>query len=140
MYVLIFVFFYWLVFLLGGLLNQYCVCACAQLLSHFYMHYWGWKGLWDWYRATITKHIWSSLMQAGSLWVAWIHKYLLNGKIFWDVKPPRIALRDGEKFWSLGNLWEDFLINRKLEMGVGLIYGMIIGIHKGSLVTDLILE
>ena len=31
-------------------------------------------------------------------------------------------------------------LNGKLEMGVGLIYGMIIGIHKGSLVTDLILE
>lgn len=34
------------------------------------------------------KHIWDLFIDAGSLWVAWVHTYLLQGKNFWYVHIP----------------------------------------------------
>ncbi|CAN1182680.1 hypothetical protein LINPERPRIM_LOCUS20635, partial [Linum perenne] len=39
-----------------------------------------------WNCANVSRHIWSLLMKAGSLWVAWIAKYKLKGHNFLEVK------------------------------------------------------
>jgi len=49
----------------------------------------GLKRITDWNRSTVTSHIWNLLIQAGSLWVAWVHKYLLKGKNLREVKIPQ---------------------------------------------------
>jgi len=43
----------------------------------------------SWNRVAIMKHIWNLFINAGSLWVAWIHANLLKGKCFWTVKIPQ---------------------------------------------------
>ena len=48
----------------------------------------GLKKLQDWNRVDVTKHIWDLFIDAGSLWVAWVHTYLLQGKNFWYVHIP----------------------------------------------------
>lgn len=32
------------------------------------------------------RHIWNIFARAGSLWIAWVKKYILKGKSFWQVK------------------------------------------------------
>lgn len=38
------------------------------------------KKLVDWKRAAILRHIWSIFSRSGSLWVAWVHVNLIQGK------------------------------------------------------------
>ena len=42
----------------------------------------------DWNRVDVTMHIWDLFIDAGSLWVAWVHTYLLQGKSFRNVQIP----------------------------------------------------
>ncbi len=42
----------------------------------------------DWNRAAVMKHIWNLFTQSGSLWVAWVHDFLLKGMCFWSIKIP----------------------------------------------------
>lgn len=48
----------------------------------------GIKKLEDWNKASILRHICNLFARAGSLWVAWVKEYLLEGKSFWEVKTP----------------------------------------------------
>jgi hypothetical protein len=40
----------------------------------------------DWNLAAMMRHIWNIFARAGSLWIAWVKKYLLKGKSLWQVK------------------------------------------------------
>lgn len=46
----------------------------------------GIKDIAIWNKACMLKNLWSELIQAGSLWVAWVHKYLIKGKNVWTLK------------------------------------------------------
>ncbi|CAN1153049.1 LINE-1 retrotransposable element ORF2 protein [Linum perenne] len=46
----------------------------------------GLRDMRSWNYANVARHIWSLLMKVGSLWVAWIGKYRLKGRDFWEVK------------------------------------------------------
>lgn len=49
----------------------------------------GLKRLEVWNQAAIMWHIWLLFKRAGSLWVAWVLKYLLKGRSFLEVKVPQ---------------------------------------------------
>jgi len=49
----------------------------------------GLKRLEVWNQAAIMRHILLLFTRAGSLWVAWVLKYLLKGRSFWEVKVPQ---------------------------------------------------
>ncbi|CAN0889477.1 LINE-1 reverse transcriptase homolog [Linum grandiflorum] len=44
----------------------------------------GVRSLEDWNCACIFRHVWSVLMKAGSLWIAWLNHYRFKGRSFWD--------------------------------------------------------
>lgn len=48
----------------------------------------GIKSLRTWNRAAMMKHIWAILTDKDSLWVAWVHKYLIKGNPFWKISVP----------------------------------------------------
>ncbi|GKV32308.1 hypothetical protein SLEP1_g40922 [Rubroshorea leprosula] len=39
----------------------------------------------------ILKHIWLLFSKAGSIWVAWVHEYLIKGRSFWTLSIPADA-------------------------------------------------
>jgi hypothetical protein len=49
----------------------------------------GLKNLEIWNSSSMMRHIWSLFARAGSIWVAWVHAYLLKGRSFWSVSIPQ---------------------------------------------------
>ncbi|GLT73885.1 hypothetical protein SLA2020_457150 [Shorea laevis] len=45
----------------------------------------GLKSLVSWNQMCILKHIWLLFSKAGSIWVAWVHEYLIKGRSFWTL-------------------------------------------------------
>ncbi|XP_022714585.1 uncharacterized protein LOC111274234 [Durio zibethinus] len=45
----------------------------------------GLKDLLTWNQACILKHLWSLSSQVGSIWIAWIHIYVLKGQSLWEM-------------------------------------------------------
>jgi hypothetical protein len=62
------------------------------------------------------RHIWSIFAQSGSIWVAWVQKYLLKGKSFWCVSVPNNSSWCWRKLLNLRGLARGFL---KFEVGIG---------------------
>jgi hypothetical protein len=61
-------------------------------------------------------HVWSLFASSGSLWVAWIHNYMLKGKSFWCVKIPQNCSWCWRKILKLRGIAKSFL---KHEIGDG---------------------
>lgn len=34
------------------------------------------------------QHVWSLFARSGSIWIAWVHEYLLKGMSFWSISVP----------------------------------------------------
>jgi hypothetical protein len=41
-----------------------------------------------WNISSMMRHVWSIFAKSGSIWVAWVHEYLLKGRSFWNVSIP----------------------------------------------------
>ncbi|CAL1371778.1 unnamed protein product [Linum trigynum] len=39
-----------------------------------------------WNKACVVRHVWNVLISSGSLWVAWVQRYRIKQKSFWDLK------------------------------------------------------
>ncbi|GJX41720.1 hypothetical protein Tco_0256710 [Tanacetum coccineum] len=60
-------------------------------------------------KALISTHIWSLLLRKESLWVKWIHTYMLNGRTFWEI-PFRGKMSWGwRKILQVRNLVQPFI-------------------------------
>ncbi|GAA0172948.1 hypothetical protein LIER_26668 [Lithospermum erythrorhizon] len=46
----------------------------------------GLKGLHDWNRACMAKHVWNLSERKKTLWIKWINRYRLKGQSFWGIK------------------------------------------------------
>lgn len=49
----------------------------------------GFKPLRLWNQATMTRHLWALSKKADSLWVRWIHSYIIKGKCLWMMQLPQ---------------------------------------------------
>lgn len=58
----------------------------------------------EWNKAAILRHIWNLFARTGSIWVAWVHSYLVKGKSFWGVKAPQNSSWVWRKILNLRNL------------------------------------
>ncbi|VVA95424.1 unnamed protein product [Arabis nemorensis] len=47
----------------------------------------GLKRLKAWNQVFTLKLIWLLFTKSGSLWVSWVHKVLIKGRLFWDISP-----------------------------------------------------
>ena len=45
----------------------------------------GLKDLKSWNHACVLQNIWAIMAKAGSLWIAWIHAYVLKGRSIWQI-------------------------------------------------------
>lgn len=75
----------------------------------------GLRNLETWNKASILKHLWSSLTDPGSLWVAWAKQYLLKGHSLWALQIP-------VNVWSWGKflkLREDAMPHINWRVGAG---------------------
>ena len=45
----------------------------------------GLKDTLSWNKACVMQNIWSIMVKAGSLWIAWIEAYVLKGRSFWEI-------------------------------------------------------
>ena len=52
----------------------------------------------DWNRVDVTKHIWDLFIDAGSLWVAWVHPTSYKAKAFGMSKYPIVAHGVGGRY------------------------------------------
>ena len=62
----------------------------ARVSWHYLCHpkFEGGLGLKDsisWNKACIMQNLWSIIIKAGSLWIAWINAYVLKGRSIWQV-------------------------------------------------------
>ncbi|KAB1205646.1 hypothetical protein CJ030_MR7G017818 [Morella rubra] len=56
----------------------------------------------NWNRASMLKHIWNLFRDTNqSIWTNWVRAYLLRGRSFWEVKPPRMCSWNWQKLLSL---------------------------------------
>jgi hypothetical protein len=76
----------------------------------------GLKNLDVWNVSSMMRHIWSLFARSGSIWVAWVHAYLLKGKSFWSVSIPQNCSWCWRKLLKMRNLARGFL---KFEVGDG---------------------
>lgn len=76
----------------------------------------GLKRLEVWNNSSMLRHVWSIFARSGSLWVAWIHEYMLKGRSFWNVNIPQTCSWSWRKILKLRPLAKPFL---KFEVGNG---------------------
>ncbi|GKU98316.1 hypothetical protein SLEP1_g11335 [Rubroshorea leprosula] len=69
----------------------------------------GLKNLVQWNQACILKFIWLLFSKAGSIWVAWVHEYLLKGRSFWTINLPADASWGWRKILNLRQLARRFI-------------------------------
>lgn len=70
----------------------------------------GFRKLTDWNKAAMVKNIWAISKKADTLWVHWIHTYVIKERCFWAMKcPPNVS-------WLCANLdqvccwqWDQYL-------------------------------
>lgn len=70
-------------------------------------------GLWS--QVGTMKNIWLLLLRSGSIWVAWVHRYLIQGRVFWTLKIP------GNSSWcwrKILRLWETIRPFIKYKVGL----------------------
>ena len=46
----------------------------------------GLKDVISWNQVCILHHLWSIFAKAGSLWITWIHAYVLKGRSIWQIE------------------------------------------------------
>jgi hypothetical protein len=62
------------------------------------------------------RHIWTLFARSGSLWVAWIHIYLLKGRSFWNLSIPQDCSWSWRKLLNLHSFAHEHI---KFEVGPG---------------------
>ena len=60
----------------------------------------GFKLLKLWNKATMLRHLWTLNQKADSLWVKWVHTYVIKNKYLWHMAPPQ------DTFWTLRKLFQ----------------------------------
>ncbi|GKV49366.1 hypothetical protein SLEP1_g56121 [Rubroshorea leprosula] len=61
----------------------------------------GLRSLTHWNVTCIMRFIWMLFTKAGSIWVAWVHEYLLKGCSFWSIRVPSDASWGWRKLLNL---------------------------------------
>lgn len=51
----------------------------------------GFRSLKEWNRASNIRHLWALSLKADSLWVKWVHMYILKGQSLWGISIPNDA-------------------------------------------------
>ena len=72
----------------------------------------GLKDLSSWNKACILQNIWSIIMKAGSLWIAWINEYILKGRSIWQISYSQTHSWNWRKILQLRNIAQRFVENR----------------------------
>ena len=63
----------------------------------------------------IIRNLWLLITKAGSLWVAWIDSYVLNGRTLWQVSPTQNCSWSWKRLLGLRTITQGFV---ELKNGV----------------------
>ena len=83
----------------------------------------GLKNMVSWNKACILQNIWAIIVKAGSLWIAWIHEYVLKDRSIWQIPEAKNGSWNWNKLLRLRPLAQTFIENKdgrevwKLEGG-----------------------
>ena len=69
----------------------------------------GLKDSLSWNKACIIQNIWSIIIKAGSLWIAWIEAYVLQGRSIWQISASQNSSWNWRKLLQLRSLAYGFV-------------------------------
>lgn len=61
----------------------------------------GFRVLEGWNKAAMVKHIWAVCQKSDTLWVKWVHTYVIKSSCFWTMKIPQNASWTIKKLFKL---------------------------------------
>lgn len=61
----------------------------------------GFRVLADWNKAAMAKHLWAIALKADTLWIKWIHSYLIKDQCMWTMPTPGSASWTTRKIFKL---------------------------------------
>ncbi|XP_058216962.1 uncharacterized protein LOC131327851 [Rhododendron vialii] len=70
----------------------------------------------EWNKATMLRHLWAICNKADTLWVKWIHNYIIKGQCFWSMDIPSDASWTMRKVLNLRSLGQSLI---KYQVGNG---------------------
>lgn len=77
----------------------------------------GFRRLKDCNKASLLRHLWALSLKADTLWVKWIHSYIIKGQNLWFMDTPCDASWTVQKVFSLRGLGQPLI---KYMIGNGL--------------------
>lgn len=77
----------------------------------------GFKVLKDWKRAAMSKHLWAVSQKADTLWVKWVHTYVIERQNLWFMPTPVNSSWTIKKIFKLRPLYS-LGSSTGLEMGL----------------------
>ena len=69
----------------------------------------GLKDIHSWNRACVMQNIWAIIVNSGSLWIAWIREYVLNGRSLWNIVLTQSSSWCWKKLLKLRSLAHQFI-------------------------------
>lgn len=76
----------------------------------------GFRKIKEWNKATILRHLWAICKKADSLWVKWVHTYIIKNQSLWHMSIPSDASWSIRKIFGMRNLGQP-LIQYKVGNG-----------------------
>lgn len=64
----------------------------------------GFRRIIEWNKAIMMRHIWALCMKAGTLWVKWVHTYIIKTQGLWSMDIPCDASWTIRKVFNIRNL------------------------------------
>ncbi|XP_058218842.1 uncharacterized protein LOC131329621 [Rhododendron vialii] len=77
----------------------------------------GIRALKDWNKAAMSRHLWAISKKADSLWIRWIHSYVIKGQCLWHMCTPPYSSWTIRKIFKLRSLVQPWI---KSVVGDGL--------------------
>lgn len=74
----------------------------------------GFRVLRDWNKAAMAKHIWALALKGDTLWIKWVHTYVIKNQCLWSMPIPVTASWTIQKIFNLGAL-----VQRRITYVVG---------------------
>lgn len=91
----------------------------------------GLRVLKDWKKVAMSRLLWAIEKKAVTLWIKWVHAYIIKDQCMWSMTVPALASRTIRKIFGLRNLVQPWIkFNSTLVMVKAPFHGLIIGITR----------